>query len=68
MYPGAQKTDFVIILRDEKAMKLFTGKGQLKFGADASIAAGKLGRGASLSVGANDKNYAAMVYTYSFLA
>eukprot|EP01083_Nonionella_stella_P081528 224630_1 len=56
---GAQKTDFIIILRDEKAVKLFSGKGQIKFGADASIAAGPIGRDANLAVGANDKGYAA---------
>eukprot|EP01084_Bolivina_argentea_P144591 253639_1 len=56
---GAQKTDFIIILRDESALKLFSGKGQIKFGADASIAAGPLGRDVQLAVGANDKGYAA---------
>lgn len=60
-YTGAQKTDFIIILRDEKAVKLFSGKGQIKFGADASIAAGPVGRNAQLAVGANDKGYAATV-------
>jgi lipid-binding SYLF domain-containing protein len=58
---GAQKTDFVIILRDKKAVDLFSGKGQIKFGADASIAAGPIGRDAQLAVGANDKGYAATV-------
>merc|ERR1712130_114266 len=58
---GAQKTDFIIILRDENAVKLFSGKGQIKFGADASIAAGPVGRDAQLAVGANDKGYAATV-------
>merc|ERR1712176_409416 len=58
---GAQKTDFVIILRDEKALQLFSGKGQVKFGADASIAAGPLGRDAQLAVGANKQGYAATV-------
>eukprot|EP01084_Bolivina_argentea_P219880 372784_1 len=55
---GAQKTDFIIILRDEKAVKLFTGKGQIKFGADASIAAGPVGRDAQIAMGVNDKGYA----------
>ncbi len=58
---GAQKTDFVIVLRDEKAVTLFSGKGQIKFGADASIAAGPLGRDAQLAVGANKQGYAATV-------
>jgi len=56
---GAQKTDFIIILRDADAVKLFSGKGQIKFGADASIAAGPHGRDAQIAVGANDKGYAA---------
>eukprot|EP01083_Nonionella_stella_P010333 29443_1 len=58
---GAQKTDFIIILRDEKSVALFSGKGQIKFGADASIAAGPIGRDAQIAVGANDKGYAATV-------
>lgn len=58
---GAQKTDFVIILRDAKAVQLFSGKGQIKFGADASISAGPLGRDAQLAVGANKQGYAATV-------
>lgn len=48
-------------MRDEKAVKLFSGKGQIKFGADASIAAGPVGRDAQIAVGANDKGYAATV-------
>ena len=48
-------------MRDEKAVKLFSGAGQIKFGADASIAAGPVGRDAQLAVGANDKGYAATV-------
>eukprot|EP00486_Rosalina_sp_Unknown_P000944 CAMPEP_0201568454 /NCGR_PEP_ID=MMETSP0190_2-20130828/9550_1 /ASSEMBLY_ACC=CAM_ASM_000263 /TAXON_ID=37353 /ORGANISM="Rosalina sp." /LENGTH=291 /DNA_ID=CAMNT_0047989595 /DNA_START=33 /DNA_END=908 /DNA_ORIENTATION=+ len=58
---GAQKTDFIIILRDANAVKLFSGKGQIKFGADASIAAGPIGRDVQLAAGANDKGYAATV-------
>jgi len=61
---GAQKTDFVIILRDEKAVKLFSSSGQIKFGADASIAAGPHGRDAQLAVGANKKGYAS-TFSYS---
>ena len=40
---------------------MFTGRGQIKFGADASIAAGPVGRDAQVGVGANDKGYAATV-------
>ena len=40
---------------------MFSGSGQIKFGADASIAAGPIGRDAQLAVGANDKGYAATV-------
>merc|ERR1712087_839983 len=36
----------------------FSGKGQIKFGADASIAAGPHGRDAQIAVGANEKGYA----------
>merc|ERR1712130_958535 len=58
---GASKTDFIIILRDESALKVFSGSGQLKFGGDASIAVGPHGRDAEIAVGANDKGYAATV-------
>merc|ERR1711997_359808 len=58
---GASKTDFIIILRDEQALKVFSGQGQLKFGGDASIAVGPHGRDAEIAVNANDKGYAATV-------
>lgn len=58
---GVQKTDFIIVLRDNSAVKAFTSKGQLKFGADASIAAGPVGRDANVALTVNDKSYAATV-------
>jgi lipid-binding SYLF domain-containing protein len=58
---GAQKTNFVIILRDEMAVKVFTAREQIKFGVDASMSAGPLGRNAQIAMNANDKGYTATV-------
>mmetsp|Transcript_26743 Transcript_26743/g.42373 ORF Transcript_26743/g.42373 Transcript_26743/m.42373 type:complete len:292 (+) Transcript_26743:80-955(+) len=58
---GAQQTDFVIVLRDEKALKAFNSKGQLQLGLDASVSAGPLGRNAQVAVSGNDKGYSATV-------
>mmetsp|Transcript_91033 Transcript_91033/g.111435 ORF Transcript_91033/g.111435 Transcript_91033/m.111435 type:complete len:298 (+) Transcript_91033:80-973(+) len=59
---GVQKTDHIIVLRDDNAMKTFTSKGNLKFGGDAALSVGKTGRNANVSVGINNKaDYAAMV-------
>merc|ERR1712130_130484 len=62
---GAQQTDFVIVLRDIKSVNVFRGKGQIKFGADASIAAGVLGRNAQVGVGANEQGQYAAILSYS---
>ena len=64
-HTGAQQTDFVIVLRDIKSVNVFRGKGQIKFGADASIAAGKLGRNAQIGVASNDKGDVAATVSYS---
>jgi len=55
---GVQKTEHIIVLRDETAVKVLVGKGQIKLGADASIAIGPKGRDAEVAVSANDKGYA----------
>jgi lipid-binding SYLF domain-containing protein len=58
---GIEKSDHIIILRDEKAIRAFESVGQLKLGLDASIAAGPKGRDASIGVHVGDKGYAATV-------
>jgi lipid-binding SYLF domain-containing protein len=55
---GVQKTDHIIVLRDDTSVKAFVGKGQLKLGADASIALGPKGRDAEVALSVNDKGYA----------
>merc|ERR1712228_462656 len=55
----------IIILRDDSALKVFSGQGLLKFGGDASIAVGPKGRDAEVAVSANDKGDYAATVSYS---
>jgi len=55
---GVQKTEHIIVLRDDTAVKTLIGKGQLKLGVDASIAVGPKGRDAEVALSVNDKGYA----------
>lgn len=41
---GASKTDTLIILRSDDAIRAFSGRGQLKIGTDAVVAVGPIGR------------------------
>ena len=41
---GASKTDTLIILRTEEAIRTFTGRGQMKLGTDLHVAVGPVGR------------------------
>jgi len=61
---GIEKSDHIIILREDSAIRAFGSAGQLKLGLDASIAAGPKGRDASIGVHVGDKGYAA-TYAYS---
>jgi len=61
---GASSTDSVIILNTTAAVNAFAGKGQVKFGANLSVAAGPVGRDADASVNAGDGGIAAC-YSYS---
>eukprot|EP01084_Bolivina_argentea_P259330 437543_1 len=61
---GASKVDYMMILPDDKAVKQFTGKGQLRLGGEIQLAVGPIGREGSGSVGAGDKG-ASIVYSYS---
>eukprot|EP01083_Nonionella_stella_P084353 233479_1 len=56
---GASKVEYIMILPDDKAVKQFTGKGQLRLGGDIQLAVGPIGRDGSGSVGAS------VVYSYS---
>jgi len=57
---GAQVTDFVIVLNNERAVRAFSKGGNVTLGADASVAAGPVGRAAEADVTAR-----AAIYTYS---
>ncbi len=57
---GAQVTDFVIVLNSERAVQAFSKGGNVTLGADASVAAGPVGRAAEADVTPR-----AAVYTYS---
>ena len=54
---GAQKTDTVIVLNDDSAVRAFSGSGQLKIGADVSVAAGPVGRSVAADLRAGDKGF-----------
>ncbi len=57
---GAQVTDFVIVLNNDRAVQAFSRGGNVTIGADVSAAAGPVGRTASGAVAPT-----AAVYTYS---
>jgi lipid-binding SYLF domain-containing protein len=57
---GAQVTDFVIVLNNERAVRAFSKGGNVTLGADASVAAGPVGRAAEAEVTPR-----AAIYTYS---
>ena len=58
---GVQSTDIVLVFTTEKGVRGFSG-GKLTLGADASVAAGPVGRSASV---ATDQSFKAEVYSYS---
>jgi lipid-binding SYLF domain-containing protein len=57
---GAQITEFVFILNANRAVRAFSRDGNLTLGADASVAAGPVGREAAAAV-----TPTAAIYTYS---
>jgi len=57
---GAEVTDFVILLNSERAVRAFAKGGNVTLGADASVAAGPVGRAAEADVTPR-----AAIYTYS---
>src|SRR5881392_761379 len=57
---GAEVTDFVIVLNHESAVRAFSKGGNVTLGADASVAAGPVGRAAEADVAPR-----AAIYTYS---
>jgi lipid-binding SYLF domain-containing protein len=57
---GAQITEFVFVLNTNRAVRAFSHDGNFTLGADASVAAGPVGREASAAV-----TPTAAIYTYS---
>jgi lipid-binding SYLF domain-containing protein len=58
---GAQETDIVLVFTTRRGIEGISG-GKLTLGADASVAAGPVGRAASAST---DTNFSAEIYSYS---
>ncbi|GAB4853693.1 hypothetical protein Ancab_017884 [Ancistrocladus abbreviatus] len=61
---GGELTDFIIVLRDSKAVKTFCSRMHFSLGAGCSAAAGPVGRVLEADVRAGDKG-SGMCYTYS---
>ncbi|KAG6535829.1 uncharacterized protein LOC122020569 [Zingiber officinale] len=61
---GGELTDYIIVLRNEAAIKTFSSNGHLSIGAGLSAAAGIFGRAAEADIRAGDGGIAAC-YTYS---
>jgi lipid-binding SYLF domain-containing protein len=57
---GAEVTDFVFVLNNDAAVRAFSRGGNVTLGADASIAAGPIGRAAEANVAPR-----AAIYSYS---
>ena len=57
---GAEATDFVFVLNTDAAIRAFSRGGNVTLGADASVAAGPVGRDAHVAVAPT-----AAIYTYS---
>jgi lipid-binding SYLF domain-containing protein len=60
---GVQSTDVVLVFKNRKGLdRILDGKAKLKLGADASVAAGPLGRDAAI---ATDLKLKSEIYSYS---
>lgn len=57
---GAEATDFVFVLNTDAALRAFSKGGNITLGADASVAAGPVGRDAHVAI-----TPTAAIYTYS---
>ncbi|KAL6656964.1 hypothetical protein ACP70R_004744 [Stipagrostis hirtigluma subsp. patula] len=61
---GGELTDFIIVLRDRKAVKAFSSRVHLSLGAGLSAAAGPIGRAFEADVRTSEKG-SGVCYTYS---
>jgi SH3 domain-containing YSC84-like protein 1 len=61
---GGELTDFIIVLRDNKAVRAFSSQFHLSLGAGLSAAAGPIGRAFEADVRTGEKG-SGICYTYS---
>ena len=61
---GGELMDFIVVLRDMKAVKTFCSRMHFSLGAGCSAAAGPLGRVLEADIRAGDRG-SGMCYTYS---
>ena len=59
------RIDSIIILNTRSAIRAFTGKGQITFGGNVSLAVGPVGRDIEAHVGASDNRELVAAYSYS---
>jgi len=62
---GGEQIDSIVILNTKSAIRAFTGKGQLTFGGNVSLAVGPVGRDIEAHVGASDNRELIAAYSYS---
>jgi hypothetical protein len=54
---GVSKTNTIVVLNSNDAVKVFCSKGQIKFGADLQVTAGPIGREAGVEINGGDAGY-----------
>ncbi|KAH9257803.1 hypothetical protein BASA81_003821 [Batrachochytrium salamandrivorans] len=62
---GGEQIDSVIILNTSSAIRAFTGKGQITFGGNVSLAVGPVGKDIGAQVGVSDNKELVAAYSYS---
>jgi lipid-binding SYLF domain-containing protein len=62
---GGEQIDSIIILNTVSAVRAFTGKGQITFGGNVSLAVGPVGRDIEAHVGASSNKEIVAAYSYS---
>lgn len=62
---GGEQIDSVILLNTSSAIRAFTGKGQITFGGNVSLAVGPVGKDIGAQVGVSDNKELVAAYSYS---
>jgi hypothetical protein len=65
MNQSYDRIDSIIILNTKSAIRAFTGRGQITFGGNVSLAVGPVGRDIEAHVGASDNKELIAAYSYS---